>query len=200
MFGWAKRRTRELLTLRGRFVVWSKQARGAETQAAAQLLLRRKLELADLCGAVSACSGCAKSCEGKVGRFDGGLCCSGSAANVFEDVEIAALTLTGTKASDLVASGDDAGCVFRGESGCVLALQHRPSVCVHYVCGELMRELGGKGRARKVADAQDRLRSAMDRFSDLYAQDKEDMDFRDVFGGELASSLPIGEHQVEEPS
>ena len=153
---------------------------------AAEELLQRKITLAELIGVQlggsgSACAGCSVGQDGKAGCFDGGLCCSGATEVVFAKSEIAALALTGTRPRDCIPSGEDAGCAFRGARGCVLDVRHRPSVCVHYICRDLMREVSEEGVVAEVVVAQDRLREAMEVFSRLNGQSQADEEFAELF-------------------
>jgi hypothetical protein len=66
---------------------------------------------------------------------------------VFDDDEVAALALAGTKPRDLGGlRGDHAGCAFRGPHGCSLDARDRPNVCVRFACRELEAEMRADGR------------------------------------------------------
>jgi choline dehydrogenase-like flavoprotein len=89
-----------------------------------------------------ACTGCGKGRSLPHGRWDGGFCCGGRTDGVFDDDEVAALALAGTRPSHLrPPSGDHAGCAFRGPTGCSLDAVDRPNLCVRFVCRELEAEL-----------------------------------------------------------
>jgi hypothetical protein len=94
--------------------------------------------------AVRSCRTCAIGAPLPRGAYDGGDCCAGGTADLFDDNELAALAHAGTRPRDLVAPpGTDAhaGCAFRGPRGCTLDVTHRPGRCVHYLCDTLRREL-----------------------------------------------------------
>lgn len=115
--------------------------------ALAERVQRLKLELAAATGAVGSCSRCASQLAWPRGAFAGGDCCSGAAANVFSEAELAVLAHAGTRPRDLRPAEDaPAGCAFRGATGCTLAVAHRPAVCVRYACRGLQRELHDLGR------------------------------------------------------
>jgi hypothetical protein len=67
--------------------------------------------------------------------------------------------------------GDHAGCAFRGERGCSLPPEHRPSVCVRYVCLELREELREKPEWRRISELGAALRDEASRFESLVAGD-----------------------------
>jgi len=124
--------------------------------------------------------------DGKAGCFAGGLCCSGATAVVFSDEEIAALGLAGARRTDFRPSGEDAGCTFRGAAGCTLALENRPSVCVHYLCRDLIAELASHGDLADLIAAQDELVAAMKHFQSLFRDWREDEEFRAAFATPLS--------------
>jgi hypothetical protein len=120
----------------------------AELAARVQSL---KLQLAAATGAVSSCARCASQLPWPRGGYAGGDCCSGAAANVFSDSELAVLAHSGTRPRRLRAASDSpAGCAFRGATGCTLDVVDRPSICVRYACTSLQRELHALGRLDTV--------------------------------------------------
>lgn len=154
-------------------------------RAAALQLREIKLELAEATGEVSACSSCASGKEWPRGVYRGGDCCSGRAELVFSDDEVAALALSGTRARDLTgAGGEPGGCAFRGPTGCSLAVEHRPSICVRYACNSLQRELHRLGRLDEVEQLAIELREALAAFAAAQAAWRAD-----VLAAELVSSL-----------
>jgi len=115
-----------------------------EERALARSVLANKLAVSAQLHDVSSCRSCATGQPWPVGAHDGGACCSGVTADLFDDAELAALVHAGTRLADLTPPpGSDihAGCAFRGPRGCTLEVTHRPARCVHYVCDSLRREL-----------------------------------------------------------
>jgi hypothetical protein len=107
---------------------------------------------------VKACGGCARGRSLPHGRWDGGFCCGGRTEGVFDDDEVAALALGGTKPRDLRAPpGDHAGCAFRGPEGCSLDATDRPNLCIRFVCRELESELREDGRWARVRELTRKL-------------------------------------------
>jgi len=127
----------------------------------------RKRQLADALQAVTSCRSCAKGQPWPRGHHDGGACCAGVTADLFDDDELAALAHAGTRPADLTPPpGRDrhAGCAFRGPSGCTLAVAHRPGRCVYYLCDGLRRELHGRGRLDDIEARLAALDGAMRRY------------------------------------
>ena len=133
-------------------------------------------------GAGRSCGRCARGIPDVPGCFDGGLCCSGSALDVFTRPAIAALALTGTRPRDLKRSSAGAGCVFRGRRGCTVEIEHRPAICVHYICRDLMEELADDRDTRAIAALQDRLAAVMSEFADLYERECIDAELDALIG------------------
>ena len=116
---------------------------------------------------VHACRGCARGHPQPEGRWPGGHCCGGNTLEIFSATEVAALKLAGTAPGDWQPPiGDHAGCAFRGRDGCSLAPEHRPTICLRYICLELRAELKSRGQAR-VFELAAALRDAHDRFAAL---------------------------------
>jgi len=159
-----------------------------ELGVAARELMRCKLALAECVSRrplLRSCAQCARGMDGKAGCFSGGLCCSGATEVVFTSEEIAALGLAGASPRDYRASGEDAGCVFRGERGCILSTEHRPSVCVHYLCRDLVAELAEHGAVTDIVAAQDALVAAMQRFQVIFRSWRADAEFASAFAAPL---------------
>ncbi len=119
-------------------------------------------------GGVEACHGCAKKSPEPNGHWPGGHCCGARTLDLFTPVEVASLRLAGVSASDLrPPRGDHAGCAFRGERGCSLPAEHRPSLCVRFVCLELRAELIEQPRWRRVSALGAALRDELRRLEEL---------------------------------
>lgn len=136
----------------------------AEERALAEEIQALKLALAEKTGVMKVCASCAKGCPEPGGHWDGGHCCSGDTAEIFDEHELAALALVGATAGDFTAPrGDHAGCAFRGATGCSLSVARRANLCVVYVCSEASRELHAGGRLDEVeaiaAKLQERYRA-----------------------------------------
>jgi hypothetical protein len=116
-----------------------------------------------------ACGGCGRGRPAPHGRWDGGFCCGGRTEGVFDDDEVAALALAGTRPRDLRPPpdrDDHAGCAFRGATGCSLEPAHRPALCVRFACRELEAELRAAGRWSELRALARRLDEAMRRLAD----------------------------------
>jgi hypothetical protein len=139
----------------------------AESEAA-QALLGLREEMASAIGDVQSCRGCAKGHPRPHGRWDGGHCCGAPTFDLFNDDEIAALRLSGTRPGDVAPpAGDHAGCAFRGPTGCSLRAAHRPNICVRYVCPDLARELDHRGDLGRVEAIGARMEEAYNRLATL---------------------------------
>ncbi len=140
-----------------------------EERALARDVHARKLSVSAELDAVASCATCATGQPWPGGHYDGGACCSGVTAVLFDDNELAALAHAGTRPRDLTPPHDDhAGCAFRGARGCSLAVAHRPARCVHYVCDTLRRELHDRGRLDTVEAKLAELDRAMQRFTAVH--------------------------------
>ena len=160
-------RADELVALRGRLRAERRAAAGDDERALARDVRARKLAVSARLTDVTSCRSCATGAPWPRGHYDGGDCCSGVTAELFDDSELAALAHAGTRPRDLTppAGDDHAGCAFRGAHGCSLALAHRPARCVHYVCDTLRRELYDRGRLDAVEADLAALNAAMQRFT-----------------------------------
>ncbi len=164
-------RADELIRLRVR--LRDERARDADDHehALAREVLGRKLAAAAATGAVWSCGSCATGQPWPIGHHDGGACCAGTTANLFDEHELAALARTGTRPADLTPppSGQaHAGCAFRGASGCSLAVAHRPGRCVHYLCDQLRRELHRRSALDAVEGTLAELSRAMRDFTAVH--------------------------------
>lgn len=163
-------RAKELRRLRARFTA---QAPRWDTDHTARALAHRILELkralASAFSDVTACATCARGCAPPAGAFEGGRCCGTSTLTVFSPVEVRALRLAGVDAPSEPAEGGhaDAGCLFRGPSGCSLSPAARPSVCAVYVCLDLGDELDRRDDAPSIAALRRELAETFSRFAAL---------------------------------
>ena len=138
-----------------------------QERALAAAVLADKLAVAAQLTAVSSCASCAKRQPEPVGHYDGGACCAGVTADLFDDNELAALVHAGTRLADLTPPpGADAhaGCAFRGPRGCTLDVTDRPARCVHYLCDGLRRELHRAGMLDDVEAGLAKLNATVQQF------------------------------------
>ena len=94
----------------------------------------------------------------------------GATAGVFDDDEVAALALGGTRPRDLhhrprTPDEPQAGCAFRGPQGCTLPAVDRPNLCVRFACRELETELRASGDWERVRALTKQLETAFARFT-----------------------------------
>lgn len=158
-------RADELIALRRR--LREERAAGVddEERALARAVRDRKRSVSAELRAVSSCGTCATGQPWPRGHYDGGDCCSGVTADLFDEHELAALAHAGTRPRDLVPPRDDhAGCAFRGAHGCSLEVTHRPGRCVHYLCDTLRRELHHRGQLDAIEAKLGELDRAMQRY------------------------------------
>jgi hypothetical protein len=160
-------RADELVELRRRVRDELASDAGEDERRLASAVQARKLEVVAELRAVSSCGSCARDQPWPVGGYEGGACCSGVTAELFDDNELAALVHAGTRVRDLVPPRHDphAGCAFRGARGCSLEVAHRPARCTHYVCDTLRRELHDRGQLDTVETRLADLNLAMQRFA-----------------------------------
>ncbi len=154
-------RADDLSALRARFAAQPslREASEAAITSARRLRVLRR-EMSEALRAVDACHGCARGHPLPAGRWEGGHCCGGQTLAIWSQEECASLKLSGTDAARLSPpAGDHAGCAFRGERGCSLEPEDRPTLCLRYVCSTLNREL----RARGEGSAMGRLAADLDR-------------------------------------
>lgn len=165
-------RASELIALRQR--LREERAAGVddEERALAREVGDKKRAVSAELTRVTSCTRCAVGAPWPRGGYDGGDCCAGVTADLFDDNELAALAHAGTRPRDLVAPrGADAhaGCAFRGPRGCTLEVAHRPGRCVHYLCDTLRRELHAGGTLDAVEARLAALNEAMQRFTAVHA-------------------------------
>ena len=166
-----KSRAGELIALRRRLRDELARDIDDEERALAREVRAPKLAVAAALHAISSCHTCATGQPWPRGGYDGGDCCSGVTADLFDDNELAALAHAGTRPRDLVAPGGSdahAGCAFRGPRGCTLDVMHRPSRCVHYLCDMLRRELFTRGQLDAVEAKLAELHRAMQQFTAVH--------------------------------
>jgi hypothetical protein len=114
---------------------------------------------------VRACAACGRGRPEPHGHWRGGFCCGGRTEGVFDDDEVAALALGGTRPRHLRGpAGDHAGCAFRGPDGCSLDARDRPNLCVRFACRELEAELRASGDWERVRALTRRLEETFARF------------------------------------
>jgi len=143
---------------------------GEESTASAELLrLRRELKAA--IGTVMSCRTCAIGHPPPHGHFKGGHCCGLVTEDAWNDDEIAALRQSGTLPHDLrLPTGDHAGCAFRGPTGCSLAVENQPNLCVRYLCPDLTREVYARGDGPRIDALCSEMEAVYLRFISLRAQ------------------------------
>ena len=162
-------RAAEVLAVRSRLAAapGPGEASAAELEAAVRLLGLREA-LSKALGEVSSCSGCARGHPLPNGHWNGGHCCGGRTEEIWSDVEVAALRLSGTTPGRLTPPvSDHAGCAFRGPEGCSLAVADRPNLCVRYLCLELEGELRERGDLPKIKALAAEIRETLARFARL---------------------------------
>jgi len=135
-------------------------------RAMAEEITRLKLELGAALAGVTSCSGCAKACVAPSGYFPGGRCCGTSALEVFTPGEVRAIKLAGGAAPTAPADdgAEEAGCLFRGSTGCSLDTASRPARCLVYVCLELQQELEAEPHFGEVQSLRKRLQDTLAEF------------------------------------
>ncbi len=147
-------RATELIELRERLRGELDARPDDDERVLARTVRDQKLRVSAVLTGVASCSTCATGQPFPRGHYNGGDCCSGETASLFDDNELAMLVHAGTRARDLVPPRTDhAGCAFRGPEGCTLEGEHRPARCVHYVCTTLRRELHSRGELDAVEAA-----------------------------------------------
>ena len=171
-------RAAELIALRRRLRTERARDVDDEERALARDVLARKLAVSAELTAVSSCRSCATGAPWPRGAHDGGDCCAGVTADLFDDNELAALAHAGTRPNDLVPpAGTDAhaGCAFRGPTGCSLEVTHRPGRCVHYLCETLRGELHARGQLDAMEAKLGELNRTMQQFVAVH-QARADLD------------------------
>lgn len=179
-------RAAELTALRGRLRDKLAERADEDERARALRVLALKRAVSGALQEVSSCQSCATGLPAPHGLYAGGACCGGVTAELFDDHELSALALAGTRPSDLRPPARDdlhAGCAFRGPRGCTLDVAHRPARCVLYVCSTLMRELHDAGQLDDVDRMLAELRREM---TELIAEHSARVD-RDVLAPLIAA-------------
>ena len=152
-------------------------ASAAEERLALRLRVLRE-EMSARVGKVEACGQCVRP---RSASWPGGHCCSAQTQNLFTEVELAALKLSGTRPAQLKPPrGDHAGCAFRGPQGCSLDTAHRPSLCVRYVCRELQDELDGRSDSPAIGQLQEELKAVFERFQKIRTERTEANHFEEL--------------------
>jgi hypothetical protein len=163
--GAGARRKEEVAAVRKRMGAAARAPAGDETVALAKELRALRPLVLEAFAGVRACSGCGRGRPEPHGHWNGGFCCGGATGGVFDDDEVAALALSGTRPRDLrPPSGDHAGCAFRGPEGCSLDAVDRPNLCVRFACRELEAELRASGEWTRVRALTRRLEQTFARF------------------------------------
>ncbi len=158
-------RTIEVTAVRRRIDAARREPASDDAVALARELRALRVEVLAAFEGVHGCGGCGRGRSLPHGRWDGGFCCGGRTEGVFEDDEVAALALGGTRPRDLrPPSGDHAGCAFRGPTGCSLHAHDRPNLCVRFACRELEAELRARGLWDGVRALTRRLEATFARF------------------------------------
>jgi hypothetical protein len=162
-------RAEEIARLRARFRAQpDARAAGEAAVESAERLRELRVRMSAAFANVEACRECARGRPEPNGHWPGGSCCGSRTLDLFSETEVAALKLAGVSASDLESPrGDHAGCAFRGERGCTLPPEHRPNVCVRYVCLELRAEVREKPEWRLISELGAALRDELRRFESL---------------------------------
>jgi hypothetical protein len=162
-------RAAELHQLRRRFAEVVQADEQLRTMAHRMRELRARASAA--LGAVDACRSCTRGCAPPQGIYDGGHCCSGDTADVFNPDEVAALAYSGTRVRNLRAPREQhAGCAFRGPAGCTLEAVDRPNVCTLYLCRDLRHELFDRGSLDELECVVDELGEVYERFVARHAE------------------------------
>jgi hypothetical protein len=162
-------RAEDVAALRRRFAEQPGRAQVSEEEVAAADELRAlRAQLSAAIGAVASCRSCARGHPLPHGRWEGGHCCGAETVDLFNDDEVAALRLAGTKAGRLrlpvLPDRVHAGCSFRGPRGCGLAAVDRPNLCVRYLCPDLTRELHARGDLAEIEALGTRMEAVYLRF------------------------------------
>jgi hypothetical protein len=164
-------RADELIALRQRLRDERARSVGDDERALAREARARKLAVSAELHTVSSCRSCATGEPWPRGAYDGGDCCAGVTADLFDENELAALAHAGTRPRDLApppGADEHAGCAFRGPRGCTLEVEHRPGRCVHYLCDTLRRELHARGQLDSVETKLADLNRTMQQFTAVH--------------------------------
>lgn len=161
-------RAEELAKLRARFRAQpSAREAGPRAVESAEKLRELRVAMSAAFEDVDACRSCAKGRPEPHGHWRGGSCCGARTLDLFTPAEVASLKLAGVSHGDLrPPTGDHAGCAFRAEAGCTLAPEHRPNICVRYVCLELRAEVIEKPEWKRISELGAALRDEFSRFEE----------------------------------
>jgi hypothetical protein len=152
--------------VRRRIATASRAPATDQARALARELRELRPRVLEAFAGVRACSGCGRGRPLPHGKWNGGFCCGGATAGVFDDDEVAALALAGTRPGDLrPPPGEHAGCAFRGPGGCSLEPVDRPNLCVRFACRELEAALKASGDWERVRALTRQLEQAFARFA-----------------------------------
>lgn len=158
-------RAAEVADVRRRIAAAAREPASDEVRALALELRALRPQVLLAFQGVRACTGCGHGRPEPHGHWNGGFCCGGKTSGVFDDDEVAALALAGTRPGRLrPPAGDHAGCAFRGPTGCSLDAVDRPSLCVRFACRELEAELRASGRWERVRALTRQLEKTFARF------------------------------------
>jgi hypothetical protein len=162
-------RADELSKLRARFRARpSAREAGPAAVESAEKLRDLRVAMSGAFAEVEACRSCAKGRPEPNGHWRGGSCCGARTLDLFTPAEVASLKLAGISHGELSApTGDHAGCAFRAEAGCTLPPEHRPNICVRYVCLELRAEVIEKPEWKRISELGAALRDEFVRFEQL---------------------------------
>jgi hypothetical protein len=159
------KRKQEVAAVRKRTGAAARGPASDEAVALAKELRQLRPQVLEAFAGVRACTGCGRGRPEPNGHWNGGFCCGGATGGVFDDHEVAALALAGTRPRHLrPPSGDHAGCAFRGPEGGSLDAVDRPNVCVRFACRELEAELRASGDWPRVRALTRRLEQTFTRF------------------------------------
>lgn len=125
-----------------------------------------RARLGTLTGTPSSCRTCAHRLPGGRPDFAGGHCCGGDTAGYTPERELAPLALAGTRLWRARATDTHHGCMFRAPEGCTLPARDRPSMCLRYLCRELMSELARRGVLAEVLKLAEELEAGVRRIGE----------------------------------
>jgi hypothetical protein len=163
-------RAKDVADLHARFKAAARAPATDEARALAMELRALRPKVLEAFAGARACGGCARGRPLPHGKWNGGFCCGGATAGVFDDDEVAALALAGTRPRHLKApagGSEQAGCAFRGPQGCSLSAEDRPNLCVRFACRELEAELKASGDWERVRGLTKQLEQGFARFTRL---------------------------------
>ena len=160
---------KELLSLRQHITKCKKETFDTQEQILAKEMLQLRREITTLLNEQpnTACSTCAKRHPLPTSLWNGGLCCSGKTANLFSDDEVASLVASKIRKIVLTPpSNKQAGCLFRGATGCSLSPDFRPNICIYYMCRDLSKELSLNNRFKTIHQKGEQLQKKFQEFQE----------------------------------